>query len=51
MRFDEHIGTGRGMFFQPFISIADLDLKHGCHESVALIQLKSTINFKLHLIK
>ena len=26
--------------------MADVDLIHGCHESVARIKLKSTINFK-----
>ena len=28
--------------------MSDLDLIYGCHESVAEIRLKSTINFKLH---
>jgi len=51
VRVEEHLGTERGMFFSPFKSIADLELTYGCHESVAFQQLKSTINFKLHLIK
>ena len=51
MRFNEHIGTERGIFILPFKSLADLDYKDGCQELVALLKLKSTINFKLHLIK
>jgi len=51
VRFEEHLGTERGMFFLPFKFMADLNWKYGCHESVALLQLKSTMNFKLHLIK
>ena len=47
-RFEEHLSTGRGMFFYSFKYLAEIELIHGCHESVERIQLKSTINFKLH---
>ena len=49
-RFKEHLSTGRGMFFYSFKYLADIELVYGCHELVAEIQLKSTINFKLHFL-
>ena len=44
-RFDELLDTGRGMYFESINKTAVLELKHGCHETVAGIQLKPTINY------
>tara|TARA_Y100000991_G_scaffold178091_1_gene140341 strand:- start:292 stop:474 length:183 start_codon:yes stop_codon:yes gene_type:complete len=49
-RFKELLGTGRGMFFNSIRDLADLELIHGCHESVEGVKLKSTINLKLHFL-
>jgi len=44
-RFEELFGTGRGMYFESKKTKAVLKLIHGCHEAVAGIQLKPTINY------
>ena len=45
-RFEELLGTGRGIYFESINTKADLELIHDCHEAVAGIQLKPTINYK-----
>jgi hypothetical protein len=44
-RFEELFGTGKGMYFESKNTTAVLRSKHGCHETVAGIQLKPTINY------
>jgi len=44
-RFEELLGTGRGIYFESINTKAVLKLIHGCHEAVAGIQLKPTINY------
>ena len=44
-RFEELLGTGRGIYFESINTKAVLGLIHGCHETVAGIQLKPTINY------
>jgi len=44
-RFEELLGTGRGPNFETVIELPVLGLIHGCHEAVAGIQLKPTINY------
>jgi len=44
-RFEELLGTGRGPNFETVIELPVLGLIHGCHETVAGIQLKPTINY------
>jgi len=42
-RFEELLGTGRGIYFESKNTNAVLKLKHDCHEAVAGIQLKPTL--------
>ena len=44
-RFEELLGTGRGPNFETVIVLPVLGSIHGCHETVAGIQLKPTINY------
>ena len=44
-RFEELFGTGRGIYFESINATAVLGLIHGCHEAVAAIKLKPTINY------
>jgi len=44
-RFEEILGTGRGIYFESKNTKAVLKLIHGYHEAVAGIQLKPTINY------
>jgi hypothetical protein len=44
-RFEELLGTGRGIYFESKNTKAVLKLIHGCHEAVAGMQLKPTINY------
>ncbi|MBO6971644.1 MAG: hypothetical protein JJ840_09290 [Prochlorococcus marinus CUG1431] len=44
-RFEELLGTGRGIYFESKNTKAVLKFIHGCHEAVAGIQLKPTINY------
>jgi len=44
-RFEELLGTGRGIYFESKNTKAVLKLIHGCHEAVAGIQLNPTINY------
>jgi len=44
-RFEELLGTGRGIYFELKNTKAVLKLIHGCLEAVAGIQLKKTINY------
>jgi len=48
-RFEELFGTGRGMYFESKNTTAVLGLIHGCHETVAGIQLKPTINYLISI--
>ena len=44
-RLEELLGTERGPNFETVIELPVLGLIHGCHEAVAGIQLKPTINY------
>jgi len=44
-RFEELLGTERGIYFESKNTKAVLKLKQGCHEAVAGIQLKPTMNY------
>jgi len=44
-RFEELLGTERGPNFETVIELPVLRLIYGCHEAVAGIQLKPTINY------
>ena len=44
-RYEELLGTERGPTFETVIELPVLGLIHGCHEAVAEIQLKPTINY------
>jgi len=44
-RFEELLGTGRGIFFESINTKANLKLIHDCYEAVAGKQLKPTINY------
>ena len=45
LRFEELLGTGKGINFELINIKAVLGLIYGCHETVTGIQLKPTINY------